>query len=67
MKMQNSTLPKFGISIFGKFGFGKMGNRESNQNLKNTKSAPQNTKFDYDFDFLGPKFGWREDHRLNFF
>ena len=29
MKMQNSTLPKFGISIFDKFGFGKMKNRDT--------------------------------------
>ena len=39
MKMQNSTLPKFQISIFEKFGFGKMKNLH--------------LKFDFDFEFWG--------------
>ena len=38
MKMQTPTLPKFGIWILGKFDF-----------QKNTKSAPQNLKFDCEF------------------
>ena len=42
MKMQNSTQPKFEISIFQKIGFSK-----------NEKSAPQNLKFNFDFEFLG--------------
>ena len=45
VEMQTPTVPNFEISIFGKFGF-----------PKNNKSAPQNMKFDFDFEFLGQKF-----------
>ena len=44
MKMQTPTLPKFEILFFGKFRF-----------QKNEKSAPQNPKFDFDFEFGGCK------------
>ena len=44
MKMQKSTLPNFGISVSEKFGF-----------AKNEKSASQNLKFDFDFEFWGCK------------
>ena len=66
MKMQNSTLPKFEISIFEKLGFGKMknlhlkfdfnfnfGDSNSKSIPKIEKSAPQNLKFDFDFEFWG--------------
>ena len=42
IKMQNSILPNFEISILEQFGF-----------PKNEKSAPQNLKFDFDFEFWG--------------
>ena len=42
--MQKSTLPKFEILFVGKFRF-----------QKNEKSAPQNLKFDFDFEFWGCK------------
>ena len=67
MKIQNSTLPNFEISIFEKLGFGKMRNGDTKTKIltfkefrfpKNEKSAPQNSKLDYDFDFLGPKFNF---------
>ena len=65
MKMQNPTLPKFEIPIFEKLGFWKMRNRDIKTKIltfkefgfrKNKKSAPQNMKFDFDFEFLGQKF-----------
>ena len=65
--MQKSTLPKFEISIFENFGFGKMRNQDTktwnsisilnflDRNSKSIpkieKSAPQNLKFDFDFEF----------------
>ena len=61
MKMQKSTLPKFEISFFEKLGFGKMRNRDIKTKIltfkefgfpKNEKSGHQNSKLDYDFDFL---------------
>ena len=42
MKMQKPTQPKFKILILEQFGF-----------PKNEKSAPQNLKFDFDFEFWG--------------
>ena len=47
MKMQNWTLPKFEISIFEKFGFGKMTKSHltimtKSHLTKNAKSAPEN-------------------------
>ena len=74
MKMQKSTRPKFEISIFEKFGFGKMENQNTKIKIlnflqiifkefgfaKSKKSAPQNPKSDYDFDFLGPKFNFEK-------
>ena len=54
MKMQNSTLPKFGILILGKFGF-----------QKNAKSGHQNLKFDFDFEILDPKFDF-ENFKIGF-
>ena len=66
--MQNSTLPKFEISIFEKIGFGKMRNRDIKTKIlifkefwfpKNKKSAPQNLKFNSDFEFWGRKFDFQ--------
>ena len=64
-----NRLPKFEISIFGKFGFEEMrnrdiktwnsisilhfGDRNSKSIPKTPKSAPQNLKFDFDLEFLG--------------
>ena len=62
MKMQNSTLPNFEISILEQLGFGKMRNRDAKTKIltfkefgfpKNEKSEPQNLKFDFDFQILG--------------
>ena len=56
---------KFQISIFEKLGFGTMRHRDTKTKVstfkefgfpKSQKSAPRNLKFDFDFDFLGPKF-----------
>ena len=67
MKMQNSTLPKFEISIFQRLGFGKMRNRDIKTKIwtskelgvpKNEKSGPQNLKFDFDFEFSGQEIGF---------
>ena len=76
VKIQNSTLPKFEISIFEKLGqFGKMRNRDTKTKISTFKefgfaqsktSAPQNPKSaDYDFDFLGPKFNF-ENFKIDF-
>ena len=68
MKMQNSTLPKFEISIFLKFGFQKIRNRDMKTKIltfrefgfpKNKKSGPQNLKFDFDFEFWDLKFDFQ--------
>ena len=48
MKMQNSIMPKFEISIFGKFGF-----------AKNQKSPLQNLKFRCRFWILGIEIWFR--------
>ena len=48
--MQNSTLPKFEISVFEKLGFGKIRNWQLTTS-KNTNSAPQNLKLDCDMEF----------------
>ena len=62
MKMQNSTLPKFEISIFEKLGFGKIRNRDTKTKIsifkefefaKSKKSARQKLKFGVDFEFWG--------------
>ena len=82
MKMQNSTLPKFGISIFEKLGSGKMrnrdtktwnsisilnfGDRNSKSIPKTQKSAPQNLKFDFDLEFLGQEIDF-ENLKIIFF
>ena len=74
MKIQNSTVPKFEISIVKKLGFGKMRNRDNKTKIltfkefgfaKSKKSAPQNPKLDYDFYFLGPKFNF-ENFKIGF-
>ena len=73
--MQTPTLPKFQISIFGNLGFGKMRNRDAKTEIsifkefgfaKSKKSAPQNLKFDFDFEFFGQKFGF-ENFKIDFF
>ena len=65
MKIQNSTLPKFEFSILEHLGFEKMRNRDIKTKIltlkefgfpKNEKSAPQNLKFDFDFEFQDQKF-----------
>ena len=75
MKIQNSTLPKFEISILKKFGFGQMRNWDTKTKIlifkefgfaKSKKSAPQNPKFDYDFDFLVPKFNFENLKTFSF-
>ena len=74
MKIQNSTLPKFEILIFQKFGFGKMRNWDTKTKIltfkefgfaKSKKSSPQNQKLDYDFDFLDPNFNF-ENFKIDF-
>ena len=51
MKMQKSILPKFEISILGKFGFQKNTKSAPHNFKKNTKLASQNLKLDCDFEF----------------
>ena len=74
MKMQNSTLPKFEISIFEKFGFEQMTNRDIKTKIltfkefgfpKNKKSGPQNLKFDVDFEFWDHEFDF-ENLKIDF-
>ena len=75
MKMQKSTLPfKFEISNFEKFGVEKIRNRDTKTKIltfkefgfaKSKKSAPQNLKFDFDFQFFGQKFDF-ENFKIDF-
>ena len=81
IKIQNSTLPKFKNSIFQNLGSRKIwnqniktwnsisilhfGDRNSKSISKTQKSAPQNLKFDFDFEFLGRKFDF-ENFKINF-
>ena len=65
MTLQKSTLPKFEISFFEKFGFGKMRNRDIKTKIQiftefgfpnNKKSGPQILKLGFDFEFWDQKF-----------
>ena len=67
VKMQNSTLPKFEISVCEKMGFGKMRNRDTKTRIltftefrfaKNKKIGAQKLeiRFRFKFEFRGRKF-----------
>ena len=75
MEMQKSILPKFRISVFGKFGFEKIRNRDTKiENLKFCKefgfakmeNASQNLQFDFELEFLGQEIDFENLKIINY-